>query len=56
MEIGSDVKMHKVGDKKLVHVLLYDNFVRYFVMMSQKFGMKIYYLFFLTGKLSKNLF
>ena len=28
---------------KFVHVLLYNNFVRYFVMMSQKFGTKICY-------------
>ena len=27
---------------KLVHVLLYDNFVRYFGMMSRKFGIIIY--------------
>ena len=28
---------------RLVHVLLYDNFVHYLMMMSRKFGMKIYF-------------
>ena len=35
---------------RLVHVLLYDNFVHYLMMMSRKFGMKIYFFNWQTEK------